>query len=115
MIGQITRRVQVLGSRNPIWAKQKKAPTIGTNGTSGVLNSRGTSGRVARSTITLIQTITKASKVPIETNSLSTPIGKRPAKVAATIPVTAVVTCGVLKVEWTFVKTLGNSPSTAIR
>ncbi len=40
------------------------------------------------------QTITKASNVPIETSSPSSPIGKNPATAAATVPVRIVVTYG---------------------
>src|ERR1700722_4420763 len=99
MTNQIASRIQVGGGKKTIWAKQRMTPAIGNRGTSGALNRRGKSGRVLRNTMTLMQTITKASKVPIDTNSLSTPMGKRPARVAERIPVTAVVICGVRNLE----------------
>ena len=59
-------------------------------------------------------TITKARRVPIETSSPRRPIGKRPAKNAATVPVTIVVTYGVRKRGWTRPNVAGKSPSRAI-
>ena len=68
-----------------------RIPRIGTTGTIGVLKGRGMFGRLYLSTITPKHTITNASSVPIETNSPSKPIGKKPATAAATTPVTMVV------------------------
>ena len=44
-------------------------PMMGTNGTQGVRNGRGWLGFVRRKTITAMQTITKASSVPMFTMS----------------------------------------------
>ena len=81
--------------RKLISNKQTNAPAIGTNGTKGVLNPLGASGFFLRSTIIPIQTMIKASRVPIETISPNKPMGNIPAKNAATLPVTIVVICGV--------------------
>ena len=76
--------------------KQIEAPSIGTRGTHGVLKGRLISGLDFLSTNTLMQTIIKARRVPIETNSPSMLIGRIPAIIMATVPVIIVLTYGVL-------------------
>ena len=78
------------------------APRTGTSGTSGVLNGRLSSGRFTRKKITPMQTIAKASNVPIETNSPRISIGSIPARMQATDPVIIVLKYGVLKRGWIF-------------
>src|ERR1039457_4934531 len=88
--------------------RQMSAPSIGITGTKGVLNGLTRSGLDLRSTRILIQTIAKASNVPIDTSSPRILIGKIPAKTSATLPVRMVLTYGVLNLGWTFEKTGGN-------
>ena len=76
--------------------KQIDAPRIGTRGTQGVLNGRSISGLDFLRTKTLIQTIIKARRVPIETSSPRMLIGSIPAMIIATDPVIIVLTYGVL-------------------
>jgi len=83
---QTINRNQVAPDSAAICAKQITAPSMGTRGTKGVRNGRGMSGRVFRSTITLIQTMVNASNVPIETNSPRILIGNTPARIIATAP-----------------------------
>ena len=65
--------------------------------------------------ITLMQTIVKASKVPIDTIELRTSVGRRPARTAAHNPVANVVVVGVRNLGWTCAKALGKRPSIAMR
>ena len=65
---------------------------MGTTGIQGVLNGLWISGLFFRRMRILMQTITKANKVPMDTSSLRIWIGKSPAKILAAIPVTMVVT-----------------------
>ena len=58
--------------------------------------------------------MTKASKVPMDTNSPNKPIGKSPAKNAAILPVTIVVMWGVLYFGCVFAKLFHNSQSLAM-
>lgn len=69
----------VLQGRDTICTIHIAAPKSGTNGTSGVLNGRFRSGCVLRSITIDIQTIVNAINVPIDTSSLSTCNGNRPA------------------------------------
>ena len=82
------------GSPN-ISTKLTAADSSGRTGTHGILNGRGRSGRVRRSTITPNDTITNAISVPMLTSDPSVPIGVNPAASATTMPVTIVETCGV--------------------
>ena len=70
--------------------------------------------RVRAASITPTHTITNASSVPIDTSSPSSAIGKKPATIAATMPVTIVVTYGVWNFGWTLPNTAGSSPSRLI-
>ena len=65
-------------------------------------------------TSTPADTIANARSVPIETNSPRMPIGKRPATIIATVPVTIVVMYGVLNFEWTAANFFGSKPSFAM-
>lgn len=80
-------RNQVSSGNENICTRQIKAPNAGKKGTHGVLNGRGSSGLVLRSTIIPTQTIANASRVPIDTNSPKRLIGKTPAKIIAKAPV----------------------------
>ena len=73
-----------------------EAPITGMVGTKGVLKGRSISGFLFRNTKTLRQTITKASKVPIETSSPSIEMGRIPAIIMANDPVSIVLKYGVL-------------------
>lgn len=85
-------RHQVSAGKEIICTRQIAAPNKGTNGTKGVLNALGALGDDFLRMITPIDTITKASKVPIDTNCPNKPIGKSPANIIDKIPVTHVVT-----------------------
>ena len=111
---QVNSRIHVSRGKEDMIKKHTSAPSIGTNGTHGVLNPRIASGSAFRRIMIPTQTMTKASSVPMETNSPKSPIGKRPAKNAAKLPVTMVVICGVLNFEWVFAKLFHNKPSLAI-
>jgi len=52
-----------------------------------------------------------AISVPIDTNSLSTCIGNKPAKMAVIIEANIVALCGTPCFEWTFENIFGSSPS----
>lgn len=101
----------VSNGREAIWRKQIEAPRIGTTGTHGVLNGLSMSGLVFLRTITLIQTIIKASNVPIETSSPRMLIGRMPAMIMAIVPVIMVLIYGVLNLGCTLENTGGKSPS----
>ena len=70
---------QVSPGNANICMKQTNAPRRGTNGTQGVLNGRGASGSVFRIIKMPIQTIIKASNVPMDTSSPKSPMGNMPA------------------------------------
>ena len=56
----------------------------------------------------------KAISVPIDTSSPRIPIGRQPAKVAASTPVMAVDMCGVLNFGCTAPNNFGSRPSCAM-
>ncbi len=56
----------------------------------------------------------KARRVPMETSSPRTPMGRTPAINAAKRPVTIVVTCGVPNLGWSWANLFGRSPSLAM-
>jgi hypothetical protein len=69
--------------RNSICVAESRAPATGTNGTNGVLNRRGKSGRFLRRITTLTHTIVNANKVPIDTSLLSMLAENNPVNTAA--------------------------------
>ena len=71
------------------------ADSVGKAGTHGIRKGRGRSGRVRRSTMIPIETMTNAISVPMLTSEPSVPIGVSPAARATTTPVTNVEMCGV--------------------
>ncbi len=80
MASQMNRRIHVSHPSEYIIEKQTMTPATGIKGTHGVLNGRGRSGWVLRSTMTPMQTITKANSVPMEVMWPSLEIGTKPAK-----------------------------------
>ena len=70
---------QFVHPRPKIIAVHTKIPSIGTRGTSGVLNCLGRSGSVFLSMITAAQTSMKANKVPILVMSPTMSPGKKAA------------------------------------
>ena len=68
---------------------------IGTSGTAGVRNARGRSGSVRRSTMTPIDTSTKANRVPILTMSARVVRGTKVAIRASIAPVISEISQGV--------------------
>ena len=68
---QTPNRSQVSPGRLSISQKQARAERIGSTGISGTRKARWRSGRVRRSTITPIDTSTKANSVPMLTRLAS--------------------------------------------
>src|ERR1043166_8554827 len=97
---QMTRRIHVSNGKERISQNAASIPQMGVKGTHGVLNGRGISGRLRRSTQTPAQTITKASSVQILTNSPRMPIGISAAKNATKIPTMMVDFHGVRNFGW---------------
>jgi len=97
-----------------ISASATSAESAGTNGTSGVRNGRWRSGFLYRSTMIPIDTMTKASSVPMLTRWPRMSIRVNPAASATATPVTMVVMCGVRNRGWIFLAHPGSSPSLAI-
>src|SRR6266436_8817535 len=95
---QSISRSQVSQGSETIRARADSAPIGATNHTAGVLNVRGKAGSRSRSTRMPIETITKASSVPIETRLPASRTVNTAAKQATKIPVTIVVIHGV----WNF-------------
>jgi len=91
MASQTTNRNQVSKGRANIWARQTNAPAKGTQGRPGQRKGRSMAGRVLRRTRMLRQTMVKARRVPMETSSPRTPMGRTPAMKAAMTPVITVV------------------------
>ena len=69
----------VAHGRDAICIMQRAAPNNGRTGESGALNGRLRSGRVLRRTTTDIHTTANAIRVPIDTSSLKTWRGNKPA------------------------------------
>src|SRR6202050_5813607 len=100
-MSQTTRRIQVAAGRLAISPSETRTPMIGTNGTHGVLNGRGKSGRRRRRIHVPAETITKASNVPMLTSSPKMSIGRKAAKNATQVPTKMVAIHGVGKREET--------------
>jgi len=83
---------QVSQGNESIWRIQIPAPKMGISGTQGVLNGRGISGFLTLRMMIPMQTMAKASKVPIDTSSPRILIGRIPASTRATKPVMRVLT-----------------------
>src|SRR5512137_1328227 len=93
---QIKRRIHVAFPSDTIMEKHTTAPAMQVNHGQGVLNGRGRSGRVRRSTSTPRHTVTNAARVPIETISPRSFTGNNPPMSAAESAVMAVPVEGVL-------------------
>ena len=83
---------------------------IGNSGTNGTRKPRSRSGRVLRSTITPMLTITKANSVPMLTSSKMISGGTVAASTAMRTPKIAVASAGVCRRD-TRPKVLGTRPS----
>src|SRR5213082_3010100 len=106
----ISRRHVVHGSETMRYAADR-APSGATTKTAGVLNARGRLGSRTRSTITPIDTITKASSVPIDTRLPASRTVSRDATMATTTPVAIEVMYGVWNFGWTLLTNGGSRPS----
>ncbi len=104
-------RIQVLHGKDTICITQIAAPNNGTNGTNGVLKGLFKSGCFLRRTKTDKHKAVNASKVPIDTNSLSTCRGKSPANIIVIIQANMVARCGMPCLLCTFEKNFGINPS----
>ena len=71
--------IHVSSGRNTIIKRQVTMPRIGTSGTNGVLNARGISGCLFRSTHTPMHTNIKAKSVPMLVISPTTLAGTKAA------------------------------------
>src|SRR5258708_21101646 len=111
MASQMISRSQVSPGSERISQNADNIPAIGVKGTHGVLNGRGISGRLRRRTHTPAQTITKASRVPILTNSPTMPMGITPAKNATQMPTMMVHFQGVRNLGWISPAHFHNKPS----
>ena len=79
-------------------ARLDKIPKIGTQGKNGVRKGRSISGLVLLKTNTDADTIIKAARVPIFTNSAIAVIGRNAAKTAETTPTMIILLIGVLNI-----------------
>ncbi len=91
--------------------KQETIAKIGITGTNGVLNGRFNSGFCFLSIIIAADTIMKAARVPIFTNSANSVIGRNAASTDAKIPTIIVPFVGVLKSLCNLEKNSGSKPS----
>src|SRR6266404_4034575 len=105
---------QVVHGRKDIRRIAEIAPPGATNHTQGVVNLRGRFGSRTRRTRMPTETITNASKVPIEHKLPASRTVNTAEKKATAIPVTIEVIQGVRKRGWTRLTTGGNNPSRAI-
>jgi hypothetical protein len=94
--------------------KQVRIPSIGTNGTMGVLNALGISGIFLRITQIPIQTRMKANKVPILVISPTTLAGTKAAKRLTKSMNNKLFLAGVCVTGFTEAKILGIKPSLLI-
>src|SRR5437588_11574287 len=109
----MSRRHVVQGSDSMRYAADR-APSGATTKTAGVLKARGKLGSRTRSTITPIDTITNASRVPIDTRLPASRTVSRDATMATAMPVTIEVMYGVWNFGWTLLTNRGSRPSRAI-
>src|SRR5712691_234548 len=98
------------GSEN-MRARAETAPAGATNQIHGVRNARFSLGSRTRSTMIPIDTITKASSVPIETRLLASRTVSSDATKATATPVTIDVIHGVRNVGWMRLTNGGSRPS----
>src|SRR6476620_12085805 len=90
---------------------EDSAPIGATNQTIGVLNGRGRLGSRILNTRTPQHTITKASRVPIDTSLAASLTGRMAAGIETASPVTMDVIYGVRNLGWTRRMKGGSSPS----
>jgi len=91
--------------------KQKIMAKTGTNGTSGVLKGRFKSGLCLLKIMIDAETIIKAARVPIFTNSANAVMGRKAAITDATMPTIIIPFVGVLKSLWILEKNSRSKPS----
>src|SRR5207302_9728040 len=107
-------RFQVAIGREAIRAMAEIAPAGATNQTAGVLNLRGRSGSRTRRTRIPTDTMTNASKVPIEQRLPASRTVNTAEKIATAIPVMIEVIHGVRKRGCTRLTAAGRRPSRAM-
>ncbi|KAA6315686.1 hypothetical protein EZS27_033895, partial [termite gut metagenome] len=105
------RRTHVSNGKKAIINRQVAIPSIGTSGTSGVLNARGTSGIFFRITQIPAQTMTKASKVPMLVSSPATRAGTNKVKTLIRVRNSRLLLYGVLNLACTCENDFGSKPS----
>src|ERR1035437_8550028 len=111
---QTISRTQVVRGSADINRIAETAPAGATNQTAGVVNLRGRLGSRTRSTRMPTDTITKASRVPIEQRLPASRTVNTAEKNATPRPVTTEVIHGVLKRGCTRLTIGGSSPSRAM-
>src|SRR6266404_1650621 len=111
---QTISRNHVVQGRKDIRRIAEIAPPGATNHTQGVLNLRGRFGSRTRRTRMPTETMTNASKVPIEHKLPASRTVNTAEKKATAIPVMMEVSQGVRNRGWTRLTTGGNNPSRAI-
>src|SRR3954466_15005966 len=97
MASHTTSRIQVSLSRKYIRYAAERAPAGATNQTNGVFKGRGRLGSRIRRTSTPQQTITKASRAPMETSLAASRAGRMAAGIDTARPVITDVMYGVRK------------------
>src|SRR5262245_38393587 len=107
-------RTQVVHGRAAISANAEIAPAGATNQTAGVLNLRGKLGSRLRRTRIPAETMTKASRVPIEQRLPASLTVNTAEKNATIMPVMIEVIQGVRKRGWTRLTAAGKRPSRAM-
>src|SRR6266567_6549084 len=108
MANQTSKRRQVVHGRAAISASAESAPAGATNQTQGVVNLRGRLGSRTRRTKIPAETITNASKVPIEQRLPASRTVKTAEKKATPRPVTIDVIHGVRNRGCTLLTTGGS-------
>src|SRR6266849_3325984 len=111
MTNQMSSRSHVTGGSDFIRYSADNAPAGATNQTHGVVNARWRLGSRTRRTRMPTDTITNASKVPMDTRLAASRIGKIAAKKATTTPVTIEVMYGVWNLGCTLLTNGGSNPS----
>src|SRR5919206_5167252 len=104
MASQTMSRHQFSGGSENISIRQVRMPMIGMNGTHGQRNGRSAFGYFLRMINTAVQTMTKASSVPMLVRCSSASMGSSPAATQTQIPIRMVDFHGVRNFGWTSAK-----------
>src|SRR5689334_2927815 len=111
MPNQTTSRIQVVIGSEIIKYRAERAPSGATRNTAGVLKCRCRFGSRTRSTMTPMDTITNASRVPIDTRLAASRTVRMAENTATAIPVMIDVMYGVWYLGWILFTNWGSRPS----